>query len=50
VIPGGVSSNGQFVVFESYAADLDTGDTNRTSDVWLCDLNVNSRVQLNTLF
>ncbi len=38
LIPGGVSSNGQFVVFESYAADLDAGDTNRTSDVWIGDL------------
>lgn len=50
LIPGGVSSNGQFVVFESYASDLNPGDTNRTSDVWLCDLNASSWVRLNTLF
>lgn len=42
LIPGGVSSNGQFAVFESYASDLDAGDTNRTSDVWIGDLNAGS--------
>ena len=42
VMPGGVSSNGQFAVFESYASDLDSSDTNRTSDVWIGDLNANS--------
>ena len=49
MIPGGVSSNGQFVVFETYAADLDTGDNNRTSDVWLGELNANSWIRLNTV-
>lgn len=51
VIPGGVSSNGQFAVFESYAADLDSGDINRTSDVWIGDLNANPNdwLRLNTV-
>ncbi|MBI3848808.1 MAG: PD40 domain-containing protein [Verrucomicrobia bacterium] len=51
VIPGGISSNGQFVVFESYASDLDAGDTNHTGDVWIGDLNASSNgwVRLNTI-
>ena len=49
LIAGGVSSNGQFVVFESYASDLNPGDTNRTSDVWISDLNADGWVRLNTL-
>ena len=51
VIPGAVSSNGQFVVFESYAADLNPGDTNSARDVWTCDLKggANGWVRLNTL-
>ncbi len=42
MIPSGVSSNGQFAVFESYASDLDAEDTNRTSDIWVGDLNAGS--------
>lgn len=42
MIPGGISANGQFAVFESYASDLDAGDTNRTSDVWVGDLTTSS--------
>lgn len=51
MIPGGVSSNGQFGVFESYAADLDSGDTNRKSDVWIGDLTAGSNgwVRLSTV-
>jgi len=50
MIPGGVSSNGQFAVFESYASDLDPGDTNHTSDVWVGDLKAGSNAwyRLNT--
>ncbi len=48
---GGVSSNGQFIVLESYASDLSSGDTNRDSDVMIGDLNAgsNSWIRLNTI-
>ena len=48
---GGVSSNGQFAVFESYSPDLDAADTNRTSDVWIGDFNTNASgwFRLNTI-
>ncbi|MCX6927349.1 MAG: hypothetical protein NT154_29715, partial [Verrucomicrobia bacterium] len=51
IVPGAVSSNGQFIVFESYASDLSAGDTNSTRDVWICDLSSgsNGMVRLNTI-
>ena len=51
VIPDGVSSNGQFVVFESFAADLNPGNTNSARNVWICDLNAgsNGAVRVNTI-
>ncbi len=48
--PGALSANGRFVVFESAAADLDAGDTNRNRDVWYCDLgSTNAAVRLGAL-
>jgi Tol biopolymer transport system component len=37
-IPTGLSTNGQFALFESTASDLVPGDTNKASDVFLRDL------------
>jgi Tol biopolymer transport system component len=37
-LPVDVSTNGQFVVFESSASDLVQGDTNNTTDVFVRDL------------
>ena len=37
-VPGQVSSNGQFVVFQSSASDLVPGDTNGVSDIFVRDL------------
>ena len=39
VIPGGISSNGQFIVFESQGCNWAANDTNGTRDVFICDLN-----------
>lgn len=36
-VPAGVSSNGQYVLFESAADDLVAGDTNATGDVFVRD-------------
>jgi Tol biopolymer transport system component len=36
--PAGISTNGQFVLFESTSGDLVSGDTNNASDVFLRDL------------
>src|SRR3954470_4940486 len=49
-VPVALSTNGQFVLFESSASDLVTGDTNRLSDIYLRDLQNNSTllVSLNT--
>jgi hypothetical protein len=35
---GGISTNGQFVIFESEASNLVTGDTNGVKDIFLRDL------------
>ncbi len=37
-VPSGISSNGQYVLFESNASDLVPGDTNNSRDVFLRDL------------
>ncbi|HYG25045.1 MAG TPA: hypothetical protein VEH04_19935 [Verrucomicrobiae bacterium] len=37
-LPSGISENGRFVLFESSASDLVTGDTNGTRDVFVRDL------------
>lgn len=37
-INGAISTNGQFVAFQSDASDLLPGDTNDASDIFLCDL------------
>jgi Tol biopolymer transport system component len=37
-IPTGISSNGQYVLFESSASDLVPGDTNSASDIFVRDL------------
>jgi Tol biopolymer transport system component len=37
-IPTGISSNGQYVLFESSASDLVPGDTNNAADVFIRDL------------
>jgi len=36
--PTGISTNGQFVLFESSASDLVAGDTNKASDIFVRDL------------
>ena len=38
-LPSAVSTNGQFVLFESVAADLVPNDTNNASDVFVRDVN-----------
>ena len=49
-LPTGLSSNGQYVLFESSAGDLVAGDTNNAADVFLRDLNAgtNLLVSVNT--
>jgi hypothetical protein len=36
--PSGISTNGQYVLFESAASDLITGDTNESNDVFVRDV------------
>lgn len=42
--PGQVSTNGRYVVFQSDASDLVSGDTNGVSDIFLRDLQTGSNI------
>ena len=42
-----ISSNGQFVAFESFASNLIPGDTNKTLDVFVRDLNTGTTALVN---
>lgn len=42
--PTGLSANGRYVLFESDAGDLVTGDTNRTRDVFVRDMSLGTTV------
>jgi hypothetical protein len=48
--PTGISTNGQFALFESSASDLVAGDTNNTSDIFVRDMvnNLTTLVNVNT--
>jgi hypothetical protein len=49
-LPCGISTNGQYVLFESSAGDLVPGDTNNASDVFVRDLvnGITTLVSVNT--
>lgn len=40
-VPAGISDDGRFVLFESQASDLVSGDTNKASDIFLRDVTSN---------